>query len=114
MLILNLGLAAMFFAVGLILSWSKSAKGSAVVTLLLGLVGGGSGGVVFGGGRLSPKLGSAPLDAAGVGWLLLAIGLGTTAGLLLGTLWKLSAKKKGQDVSIGMAQPTVRPENKID
>jgi hypothetical protein len=113
MIVLDLGLAAIFFAVGWILSWSKSAKGSAVVTLLLGLVGGGSGGIVFGSGHLSPKLNSASLDPAAVGWLLMAIGLGTVAGLSVGTLWKQRSQKSGQDVTVGMAQPEVSPENKL-
>jgi len=114
MVILTLGVSAIFFAVGLILSWSKSAKGSAVVTFLLGLLGGGTSGIVFGGGHLNTGLNATPLDASQAGWLLLAIGLGTTGGLLVGTLMKLRAKKKGGDIVIGMAGPKIKPENKID
>lgn len=116
MLILSLGVGAIFFAIGLILAWSKSAKGSAVVTLLLGLIGGGGSSVVFSGGHLVPtgESGASPqLNASSLGWLLLAIGLGTTLGLVFGMLWKLRARKNNSDIVIGMAQPRVDPQNKI-
>lgn len=113
MVILTVGVFAIFFAVGLILSWSKSAKGSAVVTFLLGLLGGGTSGIVFGGGHLATGLNAPPLDASNAGWLLLAIGSGTTTGLLVGTFMKLRAKKKGGDIVIGMAGPKIKPENEI-
>jgi|HubBroStandDraft_3_1064219.scaffolds.fasta_scaffold138213_1 hypothetical protein len=114
MLILDLGVGAIFFAVGLILSWSKSAKGSAVVTFLLGLVGGGSGGAMLGKGHFGPSGVPVQLDASSLGGLLLAIGVGTTAGLALGTLWKLKAQKNKQTIDIGMAQPKIDPKKKID
>jgi hypothetical protein len=114
MLILDLGVGAIFFAVGLILSWSKSTKGSAVVTFLLGLVGGGSGGAILGKGHVTPSGLPVQLDASGLGWLLLAIGVGTTTGLVLGTMWKLKAQKNKQTIDIGIAQPKIDPSKKIE
>ncbi len=109
MTVLALGIAAVFVAVGLILAWSKSTKGSTVVTFLLGLFGGS--GLVF--GRTHQSIGSLQLDAASIGWLLAAMGGGTVAGLVFGMAWKLSAQKKGQKVDIGVFQPKIDPNKKI-
>ena len=109
MTILTLGVAAVFFAVGLILAWSKSAKGSVVLTLFIGFFSGG--GIVFGSSHSS--IGSLQLDATSIGWLLLAMGGGVAAGLIFGMVWKLRAQKNNQKIEIGMVQPGLDPKDRL-
>ena len=52
MILLDIGAGSIFFALGLILALSKSAKGSTFVTFFLGFIGGGAGGVILGGGHI--------------------------------------------------------------
>jgi hypothetical protein len=112
---LYVGVGATFFAIGLVLSLSKSAKGSAVMTLLLGLVGGGSGGIVLGGGSV-PLLGdpTSPDYAANLGRFLLAIGAGTALGLGVGVTVRYRARRAGLgDIEVAPAQEEVSPTDKL-
>jgi hypothetical protein len=114
--ILDVGMGVLFAAVGFILALSKSAKGSSVLTLLLGLVGGWAGVAVSGshaGSTEQPRILSG-LSSESVGWLVLSIGLGTILGLLGGLAYKAWAVRRGFDPGIGMLMPTLKKaaENK--
>ena len=111
---LELGLGVMFFAVGLVMAWSKSAKGATLLTFLLGIVGGG-GGIVFGEGRIPflPKDASPDQQASNAGALLLAVGVGCVLGLGLGVLSKALGKKRGLAIEINVAQPDIDPNSKL-
>lgn len=116
MLPLDLGVGAVFFFIGLMLALSKSVKGSAIVTCLLGIVGGGAGGVVFGGAHLTfagQNGVSSQVDKGSLGWLLFALGIGGIAGLTSGTIWKIRAKKQGVDISVAVAQPNINAKDEI-
>jgi hypothetical protein len=108
-LVLAFGVGAIFFFIGLMLSLSKSVKGSAIVTFLLGLLGGGTGGLVFGGGHVALTGES----GVSVGWLLLAIGVGGSIGVILGTCWKVWAQRREVNIGVSIVQPNLDPNDQI-
>jgi len=84
-ILLYCGVGAVFFVIGFIASISKSAKGSSIIQVLMGLVVGGAGGILIGGGAIQ---GVEPTKAT-FGISLLAIAIGLFLGILLGVKLKL-------------------------
>jgi len=118
-LVLYLGIGAIFFAVGLLTAWSESAKGSVLIGYFLTFLGSGSAGMVLGGGKiplLSMGDNSANKYASVVGSMLLAMALGTILGVIFGVSFRIWIGEKyphAPKVSINMVRPHIRPEYKI-
>ena len=111
---LEIGLGAIFFLIGLILALSKSAKGATVLTVLLGIIGGG-GGIIFGQGHIPfvPKDASPEQQASSAGAILIAIAGGAILGLAVVIISKAVGRKRGVDIGINVAQPDVDANSKL-
>ena len=113
MVFFDIAVGTIFFVVGLILALSKSAKGSMLMTFLLGLVGGGGGGVVLGGGHIAILEGGHPSQYLwNLAGLLFAVGAGAALGLILGVAVKYFDPKRTGPIEISVAQEPISPGDK--
>jgi hypothetical protein len=109
---LDIAIGTIFFVLGLILALSKSAKGSMLMTFLLGLVGGGGGSVVVGGGHIAILEGGKPPEYLwNLAGFLFAVDAGV--GLILGVAVKYFDPMRQGPIEISVVQEPVDPKDKI-
>jgi hypothetical protein len=116
MALLDIAVGTIFFALGLLVALSKTAKGSTLMTFLLGLIGGGGGGVgvILGGGHIAILEGHRPSQYVwNLAGLLLGVGVGTGVGLLLGVTLKYFDPKRTGAIEISIVQEPVDSKDKI-